>query len=100
MPGMKQSFAYMRGVLAGLGSEAEGAGQEARTHLGQSRTTSGIAQRLHAILTSGGSLVREAGEIVGRGRHADLLRRNGRYASFFRLPQRGPPALASVSATA
>jgi ATP-binding cassette subfamily B protein len=47
-------------------------------------------------------LVVEGGEIVERGRHDDLLRRGGRYASFFRLQQReaGPPALAPISATA
>jgi ATP-binding cassette subfamily B protein len=33
-------------------------------------------------------LVVENGEIVERGRHDDLLRRGGRYASFFRLQQR------------
>jgi ABC-type multidrug transport system fused ATPase/permease subunit len=47
-------------------------------------------------------LVVEGGEIVERGRHDDLLRRGGRYASFFRLQHRdaGPLALAPVSATA
>jgi ATP-binding cassette, subfamily B, bacterial MsbA len=42
-------------------------------------------------------LVVEGGEIVERGKHEDLLRRGGRYASFFRLQQRETgvsPALA------
>jgi ATP-binding cassette subfamily B protein len=47
-------------------------------------------------------LVVQGGEIVERGQHDDLLRRGGRYASFFRLQQRdtGPPTLAPASATA
>jgi ATP-binding cassette subfamily B protein len=47
-------------------------------------------------------LVVEGGEIVERGQHDDLLRRGGRYASFFRLQQRdaGTLSLAPVSATA
>ena len=47
-------------------------------------------------------LVVESGQIVERGRHDDLLRRSGRYASFFRLQQRdaGPATLAPSDATA
>ena len=47
-------------------------------------------------------LVVEGGEIVERGRHDDLLRRAGRYASFFRIQHRdaGPLTLAPISATA
>jgi len=45
-------------------------------------------------------LVVEGGEIVERGRHDDLLRRGGRYSSFFRLQHRDHPSLAPVGATA
>jgi ATP-binding cassette subfamily B protein len=47
-------------------------------------------------------LVVEGGEIVERGQHDDLLRRGGRYASFFRLQHRdtGQPSLAPIVATA
>jgi ATP-binding cassette subfamily B protein len=42
----------------------------------------------------------EGGEIVECGRHDDLLRRNGRYASFFRLQHRETAPLAAVTASA
>jgi ATP-binding cassette subfamily B protein len=51
-------------------------------------------------MNSDAILVVEGGEIVERGRHDDLLRRNGRYASFFRLQHRENPPLAAASATA
>jgi ABC-type multidrug transport system fused ATPase/permease subunit len=89
-------------ATAALDSESEQAVQEAIEHLCQNRTTIVIAHRLHTIMHADAILVVEGGEIVERGRHDDLLRRGGRYASFFRLQQRdaGPPTLAPVSATA
>jgi ABC-type transport system involved in Fe-S cluster assembly fused permease/ATPase subunit len=61
-----------------------------------------IAHRLHTITHADAILVVEGGDIVERGRHDDLLRRGGRYASFFRIQHRdpGPLTLAPVGATA
>jgi ATP-binding cassette subfamily B protein len=89
-------------ATAALDSESEQQVQEAIEHLCRNRTTIVIAHRLHTIMHADAILVVEGGEIVERGRHDDLLRRGGRYASFFRLQQReaGPPTLAPVSATA
>jgi ATP-binding cassette subfamily B protein len=89
-------------ATAALDSESEQQVQEAIEHLCQNRTTIVIAHRLHTIMHADAILVVEGGEIVERGRHDDLLRRGGRYASFFRLQHRdtGPLTLASISATA
>jgi ATP-binding cassette subfamily B protein len=89
-------------ATAALDSESEKQVQEAIEHLCQNRTTIVIAHRLHTIMHADAILVVEAGEIVERGRHDDLLRRGGRYASFFRLQHRdaGPLTLAPISATA
>jgi len=89
-------------ATAALDSESEQQVQEAIEHLCQNRTTIVIAHRLHTIMHADAILVVEGGEIVERGRHDDLLRRGGRYASFFRLQHRdaGPPTLAPISATA
>jgi ATP-binding cassette subfamily B protein len=87
-------------ATAALDSESEKQVQEAIEHLCRNRTTIVIAHRLHTIMHADTILVVEAGEIVERGRHEDLLRRGGRYASFFRLQQRETPALASIGATA
>jgi ABC-type multidrug transport system fused ATPase/permease subunit len=88
-------------ATAALDSESEKQVQEAIEHLCQGRTTIVIAHRLHTIMHADSILVVEGGEIVERGRHDDLLRRGGRYASFFRLQHRdaGPLTLAPVSAT-
>ena len=89
-------------ATAALDSESEKQVQEAIEHLCRNRTTIVIAHRLHTIMHADAILVVEGGEIVERGQHDDLLRRGGRYASFFRLQHRdtGPPTLAPVSATA
>jgi ATP-binding cassette, subfamily B, bacterial MsbA len=89
-------------ATAALDSESEKQVQEAIEHLCQNRTTIVIAHRLHTIMHADAILVVEGGEIVERGRHDDLLRRGGRYASFFRLQHRdtGPLALAPICATA
>jgi ATP-binding cassette subfamily B protein len=89
-------FILLDEATAALDSESEKQVQEAIEHLCQNRTTIVIAHRLHTIMHADTILVVEAGEIVERGKHEDLLRRGGRYASFFRLQQRetGAPALA------
>jgi ATP-binding cassette subfamily B protein len=89
-------------ATAALDSESEKQVQEAIEHLCRNRTTIVIAHRLHTIMHADAILVVEGGEIVERGRHDDLLRRGGRYASFFRLQNRdaGPLTLAPISATA
>ncbi|MCP2218551.1 MULTISPECIES: ABC transporter ATP-binding protein [Bradyrhizobium] len=88
-------------ATAALDSESEKQVQEAIEHLCQGRTTIVIAHRLHTIMHADAILVVEGGEIVERGRHEELLRRGGRYASFFRLQHHHDPsplALAPISA--
>ena len=98
--GQRQRIAVARALLknapiilldeatAALDSESEKQVQEAIEHLCQNRTTIVIAHRLHTIMHADAILVVEGGEIVERGQHDDLLRRGGRYASFFRLQHR------------
>ena len=54
-------------------------------HLCQGRTTIAIAHRLHTITHADRIVVIEDGTVVESGRHDDLLRKGGRYASFYRL---------------
>ena len=66
--------------------------QEALTELRKGRTTLVIAHRLSTIMHADNILVVEAGQVVESGRHEDLLRKGGRYASFYRLQlkEQGP----------
>jgi ATP-binding cassette, subfamily B, bacterial MsbA len=72
-------------ATAALDSESEKHVQEAVAELCKGRTTITIAHRLSTIMHADRILVVEGGEIVEAGRHEELLRRGGRYASFYRL---------------
>jgi len=87
-------------ATAALDSESERLVQGAIDHLCQDRTTIVIAHRLHTITHADAILVVEGGTIVERGRHDDLLRRGGRYASFFRLQQHHAEPSAPIVASA
>jgi ATP-binding cassette subfamily B protein len=72
-------------ATAALDSESERYVQDAVAELCKGRTTIVIAHRLSTIMHADRILVVDAGQIVESGRHDDLLRRGGRYASFYRL---------------
>ena len=72
-------------ATAALDSESERHVQEAIAELCKGRTTLVIAHRLSTIMHADRILVVEAGAIVESGRHDELLRKGGRYASFYRL---------------
>ncbi len=85
-------------ATAALDSESERLVQGAIERLCRGRTTIVIAHRLHTIMHADAILVVEGGVIVERGRHDDLLRRAGRYASFFTLQHRETTPLAPFDA--
>jgi ATP-binding cassette subfamily B protein len=72
-------------ATAALDAESEGLVQEALGHLTQGRTTMVIAHRLHTVIHADRIYVIENGTAVESGQHDDLLRRDGRYTSFYRL---------------
>src|SRR5690606_33713055 len=51
------------------------------------RTTLVIAHRLSTVMNADQILVMDAGRIVERGSHAELLARDGHYAQMWRLQQ-------------
>jgi ATP-binding cassette subfamily B protein len=73
---------------AALDSESEQNVQEAFAELRKGRTTLVIAHRLSTIMHADSILVVENGLVVESGRHEELLRKGGRYASFYRLQLR------------
>jgi subfamily B ATP-binding cassette protein MsbA len=72
-------------ATASLDSESERVVQEAVGELCRGRTTLVVAHRLSTIMHADCILVVEDGLIVESGRHEELLRKGGRYASFYRL---------------
>jgi ATP-binding cassette subfamily B protein len=88
-------------ATAALDSESELQVREAMDHLCQGRTTLAIAHRLHTVSHADCIHVVEDGRVVESGRHDDLLRAGGRYASFYRLQlkeqETNAPAVAVAS---
>jgi ATP-binding cassette, subfamily B, bacterial MsbA len=72
-------------ATAALDSESELQVREAMEHLCQHRTTLAIAHRLHTVSHADRIYVVEGGRAVESGRHDELLRKGGRYASFYTL---------------
>ena len=75
-------------ATASLDSESERQVQGALEHLCQGRTTIVIAHRLHTVVDADRIFVIEDGTVAEAGRHDELLRKGGRYASFYRLQLR------------
>ena len=90
-------------ATAALDSESELQVREAMERLCQGRTTLASAHRLHTVSHADRIYVVEEGRASESGRHDELLRKNGRYAAFYRLQlkeQEARPAAAAVATTA
>ena len=87
-------------ATAALDSESELQVREAMEHLCQGRTTLVVAHRLHTISHADRIFVIEEGQAVESGRHDELLLKNGRYASFYRLQLKDQEAPTPIAALA
>ena len=73
-------------ATSALDSKTEGQIQKALDAVCQGRTTLVIAHRLSTIVDADEIIVLRKGAIEERGKHNDLLLRNGEYAAMVRLP--------------
>src|SRR3954467_9478961 len=89
-------------ATASLDSESERQVQRAIERLCRGRTTIVISHRLHRVVDAHRIFVIEDGTVTESGRHDELLRKNGRYASFYRFQLRdqepSPPVAIASSA--
>ncbi len=76
-------------ATSALDAESEEAVQIALEQLVAERTTFVIAHRLSTVVNADRIIVLKEGRIVESGRHAELMRRNGYYASLVRRQHRG-----------
>jgi ATP-binding cassette subfamily B protein len=98
--GEKQRVAIARAILknppilvfdeatSSLDTATEQAIQAELARISENRTTLVIAHRLSTVVDADEILVLDAGRIVERGRHADLLAADGRYAAMWALQLR------------
>lgn len=76
-------------ATSSLDAESEGLVQDALDRLMRGRTTFVIAHRLATVVNADLIIVLREGRISERGRHADLMRLNGYYATLVRRQMRG-----------
>jgi ATP-binding cassette, subfamily B, heavy metal transporter len=74
-------------ATSALDSQSEKSIQAELDRIQVGRTTLIIAHRLSTVMNADQILVMDAGRIVERGRHSDLLAAGGYYAQMWRLQQ-------------
>jgi ATP-binding cassette subfamily B protein len=74
-------------ATSALDSANERAIQSELANVAQNKTTLVIAHRLSTVVDAHEILVMDAGQIIERGSHAELLARQGRYASMWAMQQ-------------